>query len=205
MLRDAAATIPDVPARARAADRAPDPVAPRRAGAGIAGQADDRRGVHPRGRRRPRRQAASGATRHRRRRLARAVHGYQRHLERVLLKPPTIVSASSTAARHARRAWIAWVAVCVIWGTTYLGIKVALETIPPFLMGGLRYAAGRARAGGRPALRGRPLPPRDALGPPRGARLLHALLRQRRRRLGRAVRAERTDGGADRRPARSGW
>ena len=39
----------------------------------------------------------------------------------------------------ARRAWIAWVAVCVIWGTTYLGIKVALESIPPFLMGGLRY------------------------------------------------------------------
>jgi drug/metabolite transporter (DMT)-like permease len=41
-----------------------------------------------------------------------------------------------------RRAWIAWVAVCVIWGTTYLGIKIALETIPPFLMGGIRYLIG---------------------------------------------------------------
>ena len=38
-----------------------------------------------------------------------------------------------------RQAWLAWIAVCVIWGTTYLAIKVALETIPPFLMGGLRY------------------------------------------------------------------
>lgn len=38
-----------------------------------------------------------------------------------------------------RRAWIAWMAICIIWGTTYLAIKVALETVPPFLMGGLRY------------------------------------------------------------------
>jgi drug/metabolite transporter (DMT)-like permease len=39
------------------------------------------------------------------------------------------------------RAYLAWAAVCVIWGTTYLGIRVALETIPPFLMGGLRWTA----------------------------------------------------------------
>ena len=38
-----------------------------------------------------------------------------------------------------RRAWLAWAAVCIIWGTTYFGIKIALESIPPFLMGGLRY------------------------------------------------------------------
>lgn len=43
-----------------------------------------------------------------------------------------------------RRAWIAWVLVCLIWGTTYLAIKVALETIPPFLMGGIRYLIGGA-------------------------------------------------------------
>lgn len=41
-----------------------------------------------------------------------------------------------------RRAWFAWTAVCLIWGTTYLAIKVALETIPPFLMGGIRYVVG---------------------------------------------------------------
>lgn len=43
-----------------------------------------------------------------------------------------------------RRAWIAWTAVCLIWGTTYLAIKIALETIPPFLMGGIRYLIGGA-------------------------------------------------------------
>ena len=31
--------------------------------------------------------------------------------------------------------------ICVVWGTTYVAIKIALETIPPFLMGGLRYIA----------------------------------------------------------------
>jgi drug/metabolite transporter (DMT)-like permease len=36
-------------------------------------------------------------------------------------------------------AYLAWAAICVIWGTTYLAIKVALETVPPMLVGGLRY------------------------------------------------------------------
>jgi drug/metabolite transporter (DMT)-like permease len=44
-----------------------------------------------------------------------------------------------------RRAYIAWIAVCVIWGTTYLGIRIALETIPPFMMGAWRWiVAGTA-------------------------------------------------------------
>ena len=29
--------------------------------------------------------------------------------------------------------------MCVLWGTTYLGIRIALETIPPALVGALRY------------------------------------------------------------------
>ena len=61
-----------------------------------------------------------------------------------------MTAAAVPAATTQRRAWIAWVAVCLIWGTTYLGIKVALETIPPFLMGGLRYVAAGPRAGGGP-------------------------------------------------------
>ena len=58
-----------------------------------------------------------------------------------------------------RRAWIAWAAVCIIWGTTYLGIKVALESIPPFLMGGLRYLLAGALLALVLAVRGRSLPP----------------------------------------------
>ena len=30
-------------------------------------------------------------------------------------------------------------AVYFFWGGTYLAMKVAIETIPPFLMGGLRF------------------------------------------------------------------
>ena len=48
---------------------------------------------------------------------------------------------------HQRAAYIAWISVCLIWGTTYLAIRVALETIPPALVGALRYlAAGGALA-----------------------------------------------------------
>jgi len=38
-----------------------------------------------------------------------------------------------------RAAYLAWLSVCLIWGTTYLGIRVALETIPPATLGALRY------------------------------------------------------------------
>jgi drug/metabolite transporter (DMT)-like permease len=34
---------------------------------------------------------------------------------------------------------LAFAAVYVIWGSTYLGIRVAIETIPPFLMAGSRH------------------------------------------------------------------
>jgi drug/metabolite transporter (DMT)-like permease len=40
---------------------------------------------------------------------------------------------------YVRRAYTAWVFVCFVWGTTYLAIRIALETIPPLLMGGVRY------------------------------------------------------------------
>ena len=30
-------------------------------------------------------------------------------------------------------------AIYLIWGSTYLGIRFAVETLPPFLMGGARF------------------------------------------------------------------
>src|SRR5437667_11894384 len=33
----------------------------------------------------------------------------------------------------------AFAALYVIWGSTYLGIRFAIETIPPFLMAGARF------------------------------------------------------------------
>jgi drug/metabolite transporter (DMT)-like permease len=56
------------------------------------------------------------------------------------------------------------VTVCIVWGTTYLGIRVALETIPPALIGGIRYSI----AGGVLVIalrcRGERLPPRTSRG-----------------------------------------
>jgi len=62
------------------------------------------------------------------------------------------------------RAYAAWAFVCLVWGTTYLAIRIALETIPPLLMGGIRYltaglsmiAVFAARGERLPALRAWP-------------------------------------------------
>jgi drug/metabolite transporter (DMT)-like permease len=37
------------------------------------------------------------------------------------------------------RAWIALIAVYIVWGSTYLAIRYAVETIPPFLTAGIRF------------------------------------------------------------------
>ncbi|MGH8529540.1 MAG: drug/metabolite exporter YedA [Nevskiales bacterium] len=45
-------------------------------------------------------------------------------------------------ADHSRRrllVMLALLAVYLIWGSTYLGIRVAIETLPPFTMGGARF------------------------------------------------------------------
>lgn len=43
-----------------------------------------------------------------------------------------------------RPAYVACVTVCILWGTTYLAIRIALETVPPMLMGGLRWTVAGA-------------------------------------------------------------
>lgn len=40
--------------------------------------------------------------------------------------------------------WIALATVYLVWGSTYLGIRVAVATIPPYLMTGVRYAVAGA-------------------------------------------------------------
>jgi drug/metabolite transporter (DMT)-like permease len=63
------------------------------------------------------------------------------------------------AHRQRRLAYLAWAAVCVIWGTTYLGIRVSLETMPPALMGGLRWTIAGALLAIYVVARGQQLPP----------------------------------------------
>ncbi len=45
-----------------------------------------------------------------------------------------------------RRTWliIAFAIVSVVWGSTYLGIRVALESYPPFLLGAVRFVLAGA-------------------------------------------------------------
>ena len=37
--------------------------------------------------------------------------------------------------------WIAFITLCLVWGTTYLGIKVAVKYFPPFWFSGFRHTA----------------------------------------------------------------
>jgi drug/metabolite transporter (DMT)-like permease len=68
------------------------------------------------------------------------------------------------ASRHRRLAYFAWGAVCLIWGTTYLGIRVSLESIPPALMGGIRWIVAGSLLTAYLVARGRPLPPSSQWG-----------------------------------------
>ena len=55
------------------------------------------------------------------------------------------------------KVWIALLALYIVWGSTYLGIRFAVETIPPFLHASLRFLISGAilyiwrRAAGDPA------------------------------------------------------
>lgn len=41
------------------------------------------------------------------------------------------------------KAYLAYVSVCIFWGTTYLAIKIGVSQIPPFIFAGIRwFAAG---------------------------------------------------------------
>jgi drug/metabolite transporter (DMT)-like permease len=63
-----------------------------------------------------------------------------------------------------RRAYFAWVAVCLIWGTTYLGIRIALETIPPFLMAAFRWIVAGSLIIAILKVRGERMPPPRSWG-----------------------------------------
>jgi drug/metabolite transporter (DMT)-like permease len=75
--------------------------------------------------------------------------------------------------RQRRLALFAWIAVCLIWGTTYLGIRVSLETMPPALMGGLRWVIAGSLLALYVVARGARLPARAHWG---GIALLGFLL-----------------------------
>ncbi len=65
------------------------------------------------------------------------------------------------AAPTAPRRWLvvlAFACVYIIWGSSYLSISIAIETIPPFLMTGFRFVAAGAILIGWTLLRGESFP-----------------------------------------------
>ena len=78
------------------------------------------------------------------------------------ISSPVPISLSlNDGRRHASRAQIiaAFASIYLIWGSTYLAIRYAVETIPPFIMGGIRFVVSgallymwaRSRGAPRPA------------------------------------------------------
>lgn len=67
----------------------------------------------------------------------------------------------------------AFAAIYIIWGTTYLAIRIAVETIPPFLMAGTRFLIAGTASFAFLRARGVPLPSRPQL---RSAAIVGAFL-----------------------------
>jgi drug/metabolite transporter (DMT)-like permease len=59
-------------------------------------------------------------------------------------------------------AYLAFAIVCVVWGTTYLAIAIAIETLPTFLFPGLRFTLAGAILLGICLARGEKIPRRAA-------------------------------------------
>jgi drug/metabolite transporter (DMT)-like permease len=59
---------------------------------------------------------------------------------------------------HCLRLAAAFAAVYVIWGSTYLAIRIAIETMPPFAMAGMRFVIAGALLYTWQRLRGAPAP-----------------------------------------------
>ena len=50
-----------------------------------------------------------------------------------------ITIGQSAAREHRTASYLALAAVCILWGTTYLGIRIAIETLPPLYLIAIRY------------------------------------------------------------------
>jgi drug/metabolite transporter (DMT)-like permease len=57
----------------------------------------------------------------------------------VFIMSPVVKSESSLLAIGA-----AFAGIYLIWGTTYLGIAIAIQTIPPFISGAVRFLIAAA-------------------------------------------------------------
>ena len=56
------------------------------------------------------------------------------------------------------RPYLALLVVCIVWGTTYVGLSIALQTIPPLWLAGLRLTIPGILMSGWSLATGKPLP-----------------------------------------------
>ncbi len=61
------------------------------------------------------------------------------------------------------KAYIAWIAICIIWGTTYLAIRIGVTDLPPMLFAGLRWIAAGLILVTVQRLMGNKLPPKNEI------------------------------------------
>jgi len=59
---------------------------------------------------------------------------------------------------------MAWIALATIWGTTFLAIRVGLNTLPPITFAGMRFVLGAVLLGVTVRPRGIPLPQSRSAG-----------------------------------------
>ena len=67
---------------------------------------------------------------------------------------------SNKAPASALSIWAAMLSVYIIWGSTYLAIRFAISTMPPFLMAGTRFLIAGVLMYAWRKLRGDPAPTR---------------------------------------------
>src|SRR2546422_7306825 len=81
---------------------------------------------------------------------------------------PRPAEAGLTMAGLRGKPLIAYLVVCVFWGSTYLAIRVGVGVLPPFLFAGLRFLVAGGVLPRVAAPPGRPVPrPRGRLRPAR--------------------------------------
>src|SRR5688500_1391058 len=65
----------------------------------------------------------------------------------------------SAVMKHEKAlAYAAFATVCIVWGTTYLAIRIAIETIPPLMLTSMRFVVAGAVMLGIAAWRGEKVP-----------------------------------------------
>lgn len=63
------------------------------------------------------------------------------------------------------KAYLAWFSICIIWGTTYLAIRIGVEDMPPVLFAGFRWIIAGPILFTLLRLKGMPLPKKGDLIP----------------------------------------